>query len=178
MTKENYPQTDIKPVLLEDLSPEKQAAILKASEGLSATYARKPTKGKKSILTIEGIPQKASPKTTQRTVSKGEEKPKVPKGAITSIEAANAKERIFTVNGIKFYAAVADSGHRILSACNENKKLLESANRVLLIKGYVGTVKRSKEEKTLWILSAKEKKPSGPWPDADQTTKVVEPSKA
>jgi hypothetical protein len=142
-----------------DLTNEQREAIEKASAGLQAI--QKPLKRRKARTTVEveNVPAKA--------VSKPKAAQKVKKGILTRLEVATPKERIFVVNGIKFYAAVGGSGHRILSACDENKKTLESAGRVLLIKGYTVKVKRVKDDKTLWMLEAREKVPSGPWLDEE-----------
>lgn len=183
-------------VTIDKLSPEKQAAIRAAASkdtifptstnvdpSKLAHLARPNKKGRGSwpprgveqitnlnqAIKAEGIsesieidleadlpaPQKADP-------------PKKPvKGAITKIEALSAKERIFVVNGVKFFAAVTDAGFRVLSACHESKKTLESAARVLEMKGWLPKVKRSKDDKSLFVLEAKEKRPSGPWPEED-----------
>lgn len=153
-----------------DLTPEQKAAIAGITAGLQEVTPQKvkKTKGKTSVHVEVGegiilIPTGAP----AEVVSKPKAKEKPPKGAITRLEAATAKERIFVVNGIKFFATVGSSGHRILTACDESRKLLESAGRVLLIKGFNVEVKRNKKEKTLWMLTAKEKVPSGPWPDED-----------
>ena len=99
--------------------------------------------------------------------TKPKKAPKVKKGTITKIEAATARERVFVVNGVKFFAAVGGTGHRLLTACDGSKKKLESAARVLEIKGYATKVKRNKDDKRLWMLEAKERVPSGPWPELD-----------
>jgi hypothetical protein len=155
-------------VKLSDLPADKQATIAELAHGLpdveigdvestpAAINMRRPLKIRAGI---ERKPAKAD--------SKPSEGKKPAKGAITKIEALNAKERIFVVNGVKFYAAVTDSGFRVLAACHESKKTLESAARVLEIKGWIPKVKRSKDDKSLFSLEAKEKRPSGPWPDED-----------
>jgi hypothetical protein len=162
-----------------DLTPEQQAAIAGITAGLQVistpvktsrrslgTLVR--TKGKTTVHVEVGEGIILSPCGGPATVvSKPKDEKKAPRGAITRLEAATAKERIFTVNGIKFFATVGQSGHRILTACDESKKTLESAGRVLLIKGFAVDVKRNKQDKTLWLLTAKEKVPSGPWPDED-----------
>lgn len=89
---------------------------------------------------------------------------------ITKIEAVGPKERIFVVNGVKFFCGVGVSGHRMLTACHESKKTLESALRTLILKGWDGKVKRSKEGKGLWLLEAREKVAKGPWEDEDPKT--------
>jgi hypothetical protein len=158
----------LKVVHLKELSTDKQATIAELAQTLpdveigdvestpAAINMRRPLKTRAGI---EGKPAKAD--------SKPSEGKKPVKGAITKVEALNAKERIFVVNGVKFYAAVTDAGFRVLSACHESKKTLESAGRVLEIKGWIAKVKRSKEDKSLFTLEAKEKRPSGPWLEDD-----------
>ncbi len=175
-------------VQLTDLSPEKQAAVGALAEALpadavtidvdvenvpAAINMRRPLKTRAGI---ERKAKKTDAKPAAEPAEATEPKKKV-RGAITSIEAANAKERIFVVNGVKFYAAVTDSGFRILSACHESKKTLESAGRVLEIKGWTNKVKRSKEDASLFVLEAKEKRPSGPWPDEDASDAKPEEKK-
>jgi hypothetical protein len=153
-----------------DLTPEQQAAIAGITAGLQEVKPQKArkVKGKTTVHVEVGegiiLPPCGGP---AEVVSKPKDKEKPKKGAITRLEAATAKERIFVVNGVKFFAAVGGQGHRILTACNESRKLLESASRVLLIKGFTVDVKRNKQDKSLWMLTAKEKIPSGPWPDED-----------
>ena len=155
-----------------DLTPEQRAIIDGITAGLQPVSMEKvrkaKTKGKTTVHVEVGEGIILSPCGGPATVvSKPKDEKKAPRGAITRLEAATAKERIFTVNGIKFFATVGQSGHRILTACDESKKTLESAGRVLLIKGFTVDVKRNKQDKTLWLLTAKEKVPSGPWPDED-----------
>jgi hypothetical protein len=145
----------IKVVDFKDLPAEKQAAMLKAMPKRTVVVET----GDGTPLPMEDVPAEAVPKPAKAT--------KPPKGAMTRLEIASPKERVFVVNGVKFFAAVGQSGHRLLSACDASKKKLESAGRVLLIKGYTVDVKRNKQDKRLWMLSAKEKTPSGPWPDED-----------
>ena len=154
--------SDLKAIDLSALTPEQQEAIEKASASIArSAKGKKAVKVKaKTLVHVEGVP--AMPP------SKPKEAAKPPKGALTRLEVATAKERVFVVNGIKFFAAVGGTGHRILSACDENKKSLESAGRVLTIKGYEVKIKRNKTDKTLWMLDAREKIPSGPWPEEDQ----------
>ena len=90
---------------------------------------------------------------------------------ITKIEAVNQKERIFVTNGVKFYCGINSAGFRILTACHESKRTLESALRMLITKGWDGKVKRPSADKSLWLLEAKEKRPSGPWPDEEPKLK-------
>ena len=89
------------------------------------------------------------------------------KGKITKLEAATSKERIFVVNGVKFFAVVTKTGYRVLSACHESKKTLESASRALILKGWDVKVRRSRDDKSLFLLEAREKTPSGPWIDEE-----------
>lgn len=148
----------IKVVDLKDLPADKAAALLKAMPKISTGAVVETSDG--TPLPMEDVPAEA--------VSKPTKAKKPPKGAMTRLEVASPKERVFVVNGVKFFAAVGQSGHRLLSACDASKKKLESAGRVLLIKGYTVDVKRNKTDKRLWMLSAKEKVPSGPWPDEDK----------
>lgn len=183
---------DFKVVHLEELSPEKQAKIKALAEEATVfppigetklkTNLRRPLKTRfnpteiAALGSLDSSDLNAETPTVLQGASQKAEKPKKPvRGTITAIEAASAKERIFVVNGVKFYAAVTEQGFRVLSACHESKKTLEQAARVLEMKGYASKVKRIKEQKGLFSLEAKERRPSGPWPDEDTPAPEAKP---
>jgi hypothetical protein len=121
----------------------------------------------------------ASDKPNRVTAKFGDAKAKQPNHGITKLEAVSARERIFVVNGVKFFAGVVQStGYRILSAAHESKKTLISASAVLEQQGWETKVAKSKDDPSLYLLTAKERKPSGPWPDEDQPSQsvIIKPS--
>lgn len=86
-------------------------------------------------------------------------------------------EREIVINGLKFYVGLR-SNRRVLSACHESKKLLQSAAAHLSASGYECKVKRTKEP-GLWLLDARERgedgkacwdkiEPVGPEPGTDK----------
>jgi hypothetical protein len=70
------------------------------------------------------------------------------------------RERSIVVNGLKFFVCLGDDGRRYLNTCHQEKKLLQSAAAYLEANGYETKVKAS-DEKGYFLLSAKERIPSG-----------------
>lgn len=68
-------------------------------------------------------------------------------------------EREIVINGLKFFVGLRN-GRRMMSACHESKKLLNSASAHLSAHGYECKVKRTKEP-GLWLLDAREKGADG-----------------
>lgn len=77
-----------------------------------------------------------------------------------SVRQTSDKERSITINGLKFCVFLGEDGRRYLNACHEEKKLLQSAAAYLESNGYEAKVKSS-DEKGYYLLSAKERIPSG-----------------
>lgn len=76
------------------------------------------------------------------------------------IRQTSDKERSIVINGLKFCVFLGDDGRRYLTACHETKKLLQSAAAYLEANGYEAKVKAA-DEKGYFLLSAKERIPSG-----------------
>lgn len=69
------------------------------------------------------------------------------------------KERQITINGVTFFVGLRE-GRRLMSACHESKKTLQSAAAHLEANGYETKVKKTKEA-GLYMLEAREREKKG-----------------
>ena len=76
------------------------------------------------------------------------------------VRQTSDRERNIVINGLKFCVFLGDDDRRYLTACHESKKHLQSAAAYLEASGYESKVKAS-DEKGYFLLSAKERIPSG-----------------
>ena len=163
--------------ILDKLTPAQLAAASRAGAGLRIASAgrrnRKTPKAApkriKIVVEAEGIPgvplETPDVPVTAKAVSRPKDEEKKDKTAITRLDVSTEKERVWETNGVKFFCSVNEKGFRTITACHETEAKLRGALIMLMRQGYVGDVKK---EAGMFLLTVKEKKPSGKFKNEDE----------